>query len=531
MRVRPLFCALILGWSTIPGLNASEQVTTQVCVYGATASGIAAAIAASRAGMQVVVIEPSRWLGGMTGGGIRAIDWGERNAIGGQAKDTFADGKSDPYYRELFAARLAERKIPVIYEHRVAAVTRAGTTLRSLTVDYAPPDALGVPSPTAQEAAAKIVTAQVFIDCSYEGDVMARAGVPYVIGRESRATYGESLAGVRPPLALYPIDPYRIPGDPASGLIPLLQDIRIGNLGDGDDLTMAYCFRWKLTTKPERLPFGEPEAYDPELYTLFRRGFAAKVAMNKGRKMRKLDVYTEETGNFFSENSCRALTAQSIAGANQAYPDGDYATRAKIWKFHLEYIRGLMHFLRTDPVVPADIRERALTTGLAPGYFPDTAGWPHQLYVREARRMRATYVLSQHDLAGTTDPTDSIGLGTYGVDDWPYATTVVDGQVALQGGEFSILRLESPHRGIYAIPYRAITPKVEDAANLLVPVCLSASHIAMTSTRMEPVWMITGESAGIAAALAVTRNCAVQEVPYAELRPALLAAGQKLDRP
>jgi FAD dependent oxidoreductase len=530
MRIHPFFSILILGWSPLPGLAASEQVATQVCVYGATASGIAAAIAASRAGLQVVVIEPSRWLGGMTGGGIRAIDWGEREAIGGQAKDTFADGKSDPYYRDLFVARLAERKIPVIYEHRVAAVTRAGTTLQSLTLDYAPPDALGVPSAVAKAAAAKIVTARVFIDCSYEGDVMARAGVPYVIGRESKATYGESLAGVRPPLALYPIDPYRIPGDPASGLIPLLQDFRIGNLGDGDALTMAYCFRWKLTTKPDRLPFGEPEAYDPELYTLFRRGFAAKIAMNKGRRMRKRDEYSEESGSFFSENSSRALTAQSIAGANQAYPDGDYATRARIWKFHLEYIRGLMHFLRTDPVVPAEIRERALNTGLAPGYFPDTAGWPHQLYVREARRMRAAYILTQHDLEGTTQPTDSIGLGTYGVDDWPYATTVVDGQVALQGGEFSILRLDAPHRGIYPIPYQAIIPKAGDASNLLVPVCLSASHIAMTSTRMEPVWMIIGESAGIAATLAIKRGCAVQDVPYADLRPALLAAGQVLDR-
>ena len=514
-------------------LSAAEVETipsdVDVCVYAATAGGIAAAVAAKREGCSVLVVEPSRWLGGMTGGGIRLIDWGKRDTVGGFAASIFDDKRSDPHYRELFAKLLGDHGIPVLYEHRVSEVVREGGRIRALVLDYAPPDELGRPSATAKTKAARTVRPRVVIDGSYEGDVMARAGVSYVWGRESRDRYGESLAGIRPPLAIYDIDPWRVPGDPSSGLLPLLQDVPVGPEGAADDLTMAYCFRWKLSSAEDRWPFGEPEAYDPARYEIFRRGFAAKVDMGLGRKMRHLGEYQVERGNFFSNNSCRALIAMSVAGLNRAYPEGDYATRARIWKEHMEHIRGLIHFLRTDPVVPAAIRAQAARTGLERGLFDETAGWPHQLYVREARRMVGGYVLTQHDLAGTTAPEDSIGLGSYGVDDWPYATVALGGKVALQGGEFSILRLGGPHDGVYRIPYRAIVPRMGECENLLVPVCLSASHIAMTSTRMEPVWTVVGESAGVAAALALRERVPVQQVPYAALRARLLELGQKLD--
>ncbi|HEX3131989.1 MAG TPA: FAD-dependent oxidoreductase [Planctomycetota bacterium] len=525
-----MLCRLAFVIATCLGVRAAEPALhVDVCVYGATASGVAAALAASQEGRSVVVIEPSRWLGGMTGGGIRQIDWGKPGTIGGLARTIFADGKDDPYYRTLFVDLLRRADVPVLYEHRIGRVIRDGTRITTLVCDYAPPDRYGTPPANPTTPGARTVTPQVVIDASYEGDVLALAGVSYTYGRESRSAYGETLAGVRPALAVYDIDPYIRPGDPSSGLLPTVQDMSAAAEGDADHLTMAYCFRWKVSEAADRLPFGEPEHYDPAWYEVLRRGFANHIDMGKGRRMRRLDEYESENGSFFSNNSSRALIALSVAGSNRDYPNGDWATRSRIWAFHREYTRGVMHFLKTDPVVPAALRERAQRSGLQRGLFDETDGWPHQLYVREARRLLGDYVLTQHDLAGATAPHDAIALGSYGVDDWPYATVARAGKVVVQGGEFSILRLSGPHDGVYRIPYRCLTPRAQECSNLLVPVCLSASHIAMTSTRMKPVWTITGESAGVAAALACAHATSVQTVPYAALRARLLARGQKLD--
>ena len=247
--------------------------------------------------------------------------------------------------------------------------------------------------------------------------------------------------------------------------------------------------------------------------------------------MRKLGEYESCGGSFYSTNSSRSLIAQSLAGFSAEYPDGDWKTRARIWKFHQEFVRGVTKFLKSDPVVPAKWKTKAESIGFSPGYFDETGGWPHQLYVREARRMKSSYVVTQKDLEGATSPDDPIGLASYGVDDWPYMTYALDGKVAINGGEFSMLRLDHEHEGIYKIPYRAITPLRDQCDNLLVPVCVSASHIAMTSIRMEPVWMILGESAGLAAALAVKSHQAVQDISYPELRAQLLAVGQRIERP
>lgn len=220
----------------------------------------------------------------------------------------------------------------------------------------------------------------------------------------------------------------------------------------------------------------------------------------------------------------------TIYGCNVDYPDGDWATRAKVWKFHQDFLVNFMHFLRTDPVVPKELKEQAEKLRFERGDFDETGGWPHQLYVREARRMISGYVVTQYDMEAKTKPKNTVGLASYGVDDWSYATIVQDGKVALQGGEFSILYLDGGNQnGSYAIPYEAIVPKKGECTNLLVPVCCSASHIAMTSIRMEPVWMILGESAGVAAAIAVADDIAVQNVPYDELRSKILELSQKLD--
>jgi hypothetical protein len=424
--------------------------------------------------------------------------------------------------------------IPVIFEHRVASVQREGTTIKSITLDHAPPDRFGCPSAEAQTHDARRVAAQVFIDCSYEGDLMARSGVSYTFGREARDTYGESLAGVEENMSVYDIDPYVKPGDPKSGLLPLLQDIQPGPEGSADKLTMGYGFRWKFSKDADRLPIEPPDDYDPRTFELYRRGFQNMVDMAAGRRTRKLGKFEREGGNIYgigSGNLARALWAPTVYGSNAAYPDGDYATRARIWKAQQDFMRGLTHFLRTDPSVPAKWKDQAVNIGFQPGIFNDTNGWPHQLYVREARRMKSAYVVTQKNLAAETDVDDSVGLASYGADEWPYATYPLDGKVALQGGYFSMLYLEDKHRGIYRIPYRAITPRKDECTNLLVPVCVSASHIAMTSIRMEPVWMSLGESAGVAAAIAVKEKTSVQDVNYAQLRTRLLNLQQRLDRP
>ena len=506
---------------------------TDVCVYGGTAAGVMAAVAARREGCRVTLVEPSRWLGGMTGGGLSHIDWGRSEAVGGSARRILKDGTDDPHYRMIFLDLVKEHGIDVVYEHRVADVTRAEGRITSVTFDHAPPDAIGCPTPRPVAPAALAVSARVFIDCTYEGDLMAAAGVTYTFGRESCDQYGESLAGVRPNMAVYDIDPFVTPGDPKSGLLPLLQDVTMGPLGSADKLTMGYGFRWKFAFTGDRLPLDPPEDYDPRTFELYRRAFAAKLNL-AGRRMRKLGIHEEAGGRVHSSgagNLARSLLAPTVYGCNAGYPDGDWGERSQIWKFHQDFMRGMTHFLRTDPVVPADLRQKALQVGFMPGIFDDTAGWPHQLYVREARRMVSAYVLTQKDLEGTTDPDDSIGLASYGVDDWPYATFPLDGKVALQGGEFSIVYLDDVHRGIYKIPYRSIVPLEQECNNLLVPVCCSASHIAMTSIRMEPVWMILAESAGVAAAMAIADDVPIQTVAYPRLQQRLRALGQKLDRP
>ena len=507
--------------------------TVDVCVYAGNAAGLAAAVAAAREGCRVLVIEPSRWLGGMTGGGLVHIDWGRSEAAGGSAKKILKDGLTDPQYRRMFADLAKEHGVEILYEHRVASVTKNGATILSVTLDHAPPDRLGCPSAQAKTADAVTVSARMFVDCSYEGDLMAKSGVSCTYGRESSDHYGENLAGVRPPLAVYGVDPYVKPGDPRSGLLPLLQDHTPGPIGSADKLTMGYGFRWKFTLEKNQLPIEPPEDYDPFTFEVYRRAFTGKIKI-EGRRMRKLGVYEEAAGGVHTPetgNLTRSLVAPTVYGSNAAYPDGDWATRARIWKFHQDFMRGMTHFLRTDPSAPEKLKSRAAAIGFSPGQFDDTAGWPHQLYVREARRMISSYVVTQKDMEGTTDPSDSVGLASYGVDDWPYAMHPLDGKVALQGGEFSMLYLDEKYRGIYKIPYRSITPHERECCNLFVPVCCSASHIAMTSIRMEPVWMTLAEASGIAASMAIKSDVAVQRVDYPALKSKLLVAGAKLERP
>lgn len=516
--------------------HAEEEVfhEADVCVYGGTASGVMAAVAAAKEGGEVIIIEPSRWLGGMTGGGISHLDWGRKEAVGGSTYEVLKSQPGNEVYRKMFKGLVNRHGIKVIYDHRLGQVRLNDRSVRSISLDHAPVDATGCPIPEPKHKGAATVQAKVFIDCSYEGDLMAMSGVSYTWGRESRDQYGESLAGVRPSLWVYDINPYVDPGNPDSGLIPFVQDRKIGPLGSADKLMMGYCFRYKFDMSGAGIPVPDPTDYDPTEFELFRRGFNRGLNLSANRKMRSLGKIQEGSGYFIgggSGNLCRSLLTTTIYGCNADYPDGNWTLRAGIWKFHQDYFCKLIYFLKTDPSVPAKLKTLAHRVSFKRGVFDATQGWPSQLYVREARRMVASYVVTQKDLEGKTAPPRSVGLASYGVDDWPYATVVEKEKVALQGGEFSILYVDNgKYRGIYKIPYEAIVPRKSECDNLLVPVCCSASHIAMTSIRMEPVWMILGESAGVAAAMAVQAGKPVQDVPYEQLKAKLLKLGQKLDR-
>ena len=525
---------LVVG-AWVARLPAAEAgAVYDVCVYGGNASGVMAACAAAKEGAKVIVVEPSRWLGGMTGGGLMHIDWGREEAVSGSTRPILKKDYKDAQYRTVFAEMLKAAGVTVLFEHRVSAALKVDGVIRYLDLDFAPFDEYGCPPAKPSKAMARVIKAKVFIDCSYEGDLMARAGVAYAYGREAKSTYDESLAGAQPPMSVYAIDPYVKAGEPQSGLLSGLQSTPVAPVGEADKLTMGYGFRWRFVFKGESLPIEPPANYDPKQFELYRRAFQQGVDILSGRVMRgKVDGWEVSGGRVYSGgagNLARALFAPTNYGHNASYPDGDYATRARIWKEQQDFVRGMTHFLRTDPSVPAKQKEIALSAGLEKGAFDDTKGYPHQLYVREARRMVSDYVVTQKDLEGRTSPADSVGLASYGVDEWPYATVALDGKVALMGGYYSMLYLEDEHRGIYRIPYRSIVPKKAQCTNLLVPVCVSASHIAMTSIRMEPVWMILGESAGVAAAMAVTESIPVQQVPYARLKEKLVALKQRLDR-
>ena len=567
-----IFLNVLLVW---PNCLVAEvkNYKADVCVYGGTASGVMAALAAEKEGSTVILIEPTRCLGGMTGGGINHLDWGKGETVGGSTYKILMEGLKDQkrahgghakygignkQYRERFKKLVKDRGITVIYDHRVGKVQVGNETInkptreqpialgekivsknknnfiQSIILDYAPVDETGCPIPVPKKRNVITVSAKVFIDCSYEGDILGMSGVRYTWGRESREHYDESLAGVRPSLWLHDIDPYVEPGNPKSGLIPFVQDRKIGPLGSADSLSMGYCFRYEFDKSGKGIPIPEPTNYDPAEFEVYRRAIRNGIDIFSNRHMRTtLNKFTVHKKAPFvgGAQSNRNLMGSTVYGCNEEYPNGDWATRSRIWKFHQEFLINSIHFAKTDPLAPKSMKQRAMNTSFRKGVFDETGGWPSQLYVRQARRMVSSYVVTQKDLEGKTDPPHPVSLAAYGVDDWPYAVVVEDDKIAVQGGAFSIVYLDKgKYNGSYKIPYEAIVPSKGECENLLVPVCVSASHIAFTSLRMEPVWMILGESAGVAASMAADNEIAVQDVPYKKLRQKLDDLGQILDR-
>ncbi|MGA2749813.1 MAG: FAD-dependent oxidoreductase [Verrucomicrobiota bacterium] len=502
-------------------LRGAGVVTSEVCIFGGTSAGVAAAVAAARAGHKVVLTEFGGHLGGMTAGGLSQTDIGNKAAIGGIAREFYQRmgrpygsnevWKLEPSVAEgVFQDMIHEAAVPVYLHARLSSVKMSGGRLAEMEMEDG-----------------TVFRAKVFIDASYEGDLMAAAGVSYVVGREANGTYHETLDGIRAetPKNQFKaaVDPYVRAGDPASGLLPEIQPLAPGVPGTGDKSVQAYNFRLCLTRNPtNRVEIQPPPGYDPGRYELLARYLEALSAAGQTPRLQDLmDIQPMPNGKTDINNNGGFST--DFIGGNYAYPEAGYAERARIWKAHEDYTRGFLHFLATSPRAPAPLRAETQSWGLCKDEFQDTGGWPHQLYIREARRMVSDYVMTENNCRKTLEAPDSIGLAAYTMDSHNCRRIVREGRVENEG--------DTQVGGFppYPVSYRSLTPRQGECANLLVPVCLSASHIAYGSIRMEPVFMVLGQSAAVAAGLAIEEKVPVQRIDYAELRRRLLAAGQVLE--
>ena len=534
--MRPLLLALL-------GLSAALPAQ-DIVIYGGTSGGITAAIQAAREGRTAVLIEPTKFLGGLTTGGLGATDIGNKKAIGGLSREFYAaiakyyadDRKWVHQTREAYFAKrphgnAADEGTMWTFEPHVASAVY-DQMLKSagdkITVVFG--ERLDLKKGVIKDGAriVKIVmesgrefTGKVFIDATYEGDLMAKAGVSYHVGREANATYGETLNGVQVGHAKshqfkVEVDPYVKKGDPASGLLPGIEKEIPGPDGSGDRKVQAYNFRMCTTDVPEnRRDWEKPAHYDERWYELALRNVEAGEDRFSWAPTPMPNRKTDTNNNF-------AISTDFI-GQNWDYADADYATRAKIWQAHEDWQKGLMWTYAHHPRVPEKMRLAFQKLGLAKDEFKDHGNWPRQLYVREARRMVSDYVMSEKNCRRKEVVEDSVGMGAYNMDSHHIQRYVTKEGFVRNEGDVQVG--SKP----YPVSYRSLRPKASECTNLLVPVCLSASHIAYGSIRMEPVFMVLGQSAATAAGLAIEGNTSVQAVDYGALKERLLASGQMLD--
>jgi hypothetical protein len=523
--------------------------SSDLVIYGCTSGAITAAIQAKRMGKSVILVCPERHLGGLTSGGLGWTDSGNKAVIGGLSREFYHrvwehydkpeawrwqkreeygnQGQGTPALdnsartmwifephvaEQVYESWIREAGIPVVrnaWLDREKGVRKTGDRIVSIRM-----------------LDGNIYAAKMFIDATYEGDLMAAAGVDYHVGRESSRTYDEQWNGVQTGILHHrhhfgvlstPISPYVIPGDPRSGVLPRISTEPPGNRGEGDKKVQAYCYRMCLTQVPEnRVPFAKPAGYDPKEYELLVRIFAAgwRETFEKFDAIPNAKTDTNNHGPFSTDN----------IGRNWDYPDASYSRRREIIQEHVNYQRGWLYFIANDPRVPEDVRTAMSKWGLAKDEFPDNAHWPYQLYVREARRMIGAYVMTENELTKKRPTPQSVGMGSYGIDSHNIQRYITPEGYVQNEGDIGVST-----NGPYQISYGSLIPKKGQAANLLVPVCLSSSHIAYGSIRMEPVFMILGQSAATAAVLAIDGGVAVQDVPYDRLRTRLLADGQVLE--
>lgn len=511
---------------------------TDLVIYGGTPAGLSAGIVAAREGASVVVIEPTRWIGGMVTGGLSRSDVGKEQTIGGFPREYFTRAAaskegSQMWYAEpkvnlaTFHAMAQEAGVKILTAQSLKAITKEGARITSLTTGDGTTH-----------------TGKMFIDATYEGDLMAAAKVSYIVGRESRAQYGEPLAGYHPmPIRPRTVEvmesdcpsiggkgPSYIHGTPASlsGLgpdgKPVFGVFPADKLqpGDADHRTQAYNFRICVTQRPEIfVPFPKPVNYDSSRYELLLRLIQAFPGVRFGRLF-----HIGGTSHGKYDLNAQGLFSTDYPGANFDYPDGDAATRARIWQDHIDFTQGMFWFLGHDERVPLSLREQALSWGLCKDEFADNDHWPYALYIREGRRMIGEYVMAQKDLQTDIFKEDGVGMGSFLIDCHIVQRILAEDGTVRDEGSFQ----DTPALP-YQISYRSLTPRRAECENLLVPVCLSASHIAYCSLRMEPVYMALGQASGLAAVQALRGGQSVQTIEVKALREKLLAQKAVLELP
>ncbi len=534
---------LVLPLALSPALSAAAPTERDLIVYGGTSAGIIAGIQAKAMGKSVVVIEPTSREGGLTTGGLGQTDIGNKQVIGGLAREFYR--RIAQHYRDPSAWKWQKREIDLgsgqsrtdkgeetmwTFEPSAAlAVYR--NWIAETGLDLIHNERLdrtsGVRMENGRIAAitmesGKVFTGKMFLDATYEGDLMAAAGVRYTVGREANALYGETLNGVQTAQAKYHqfvkgVDPYVVKGDAKSGLLPFLDPAGPGEEGAGDRRVQAYCFRMCLTDHPDnRIPFAKPEGYNESWYELLLRNYEAGETglpwINSPMPNRKTD-----TNN-------RLGFSTDFIGQNYDYPDASYAEREVIVKRHRLYQQGLMWTLAFHPRMPEKIRQQISRWGMSKDEFTDGGGWQEQLYIREARRMISDFVMTQNHCQHRIPVEQSVGMGAYTMDSHHVQRHVDENGLARNEGDVQVGGFPP-----YPIHYQSIVPKRGECANLLVPVCLSATHIAFGSIRMEPVFMVLGQSAATVASLAIDAGVAVQEVDYPTLKTRLESDKQILN--
>ncbi|NDV81904.1 FAD-dependent oxidoreductase [Bacteroides sp. 51] len=496
--------------SSCSGTKAEE---VDVCIYGGTSAGVIAAYTAAKSGKTVLLIEPGQNLGGMSSGGLGFTDIGNKYVVQGLALDFYRRlgnhyGKLEQWIFEpsvaeaKFKEYIQEANIKVWYENRVVSAQKTGAVIEEIELENAKnPD----------RKTNRKVRAKVFIDCSYEGDLMARSGVSYFVGREANSVYGETYNGVQlmdRHQVPNGIDPYIVEGDSTSGLIYGINPEPVLPNGTGDKKVQAYCFRTCLTNNPENMiPITKPDNYDPSKYELLKR-IKAKYPW---KHHTDAFIWTIMPNGKTDINNMGGFSMDMI-GENWDYPEASYEERARIIKKHEDYTKGLFYFVGNDPSVPEDIRQQMQQWGYPKDEYTNTNHWSHQLYVRECRRMIGEIVMTQHHCQGREAITDGVGWAAYTMDSHNCDRHVVNGMTKNEGN------VEIGGFGPYPVSYRSIIPQKKEATNLLVPVCLSASHISYGSIRMEPVFMVLAQSSAIAACMAIDKHeNVVQDVDAAEI--------------
>lgn len=496
-------------------LRAQPAPAYDICVYGATSAGVIAAYTARMLGRSVVLVTPGTHTGGLTAGGLGFTDIGNKYAVTGLALDFYRRtgrqyGKFESWIFEphvasaIFAHYIDTAHVPVLYRSRLLSVQKEQGLIKSIAID------------AGDGKDRRLIKARMFIDCSYEGDLMAKAGVSYSTGREANSMYKEVFNGVQVHKGnQFPdgVDPYKTPGDPNSGLLWGISSAALPPAGSGDKKVQAYNFRICLTNDPaNRIPITRPPGYDSTRYELLLRCMA-QIPNVTLRHIVKMDMMP----NHKTDINNNGGFSTDMIGMNWDYPDAGEARRDTIRRAHEEYDKGLLYFIGHDPRVPASVREAMLPWGYPKDEYTANDHWSPQLYIREARRMLGEYVMTQANCEGKETVSDGIAMAAYGMDSHNTDRLVINGMVKNEGD------VQRGVAGPYPVSYRSIIPKAQECHNLLVPVCLSASHIAYGSIRMEPVFMVLGQSAATAAVLAVQEGKTVQQVDIKRLQQLLAA--------